>query len=251
MVKILVSLLLLLPVPAFAEEAVSVIETPAPLSTEQGGWAVIDPETNIVHGVIVCDEAFCGQNGTLGGVMPEAYQGCKAGCILRLQTKADENGNVTGLSGHSYSPDGSVSNDGSVRYNPSDQTYDITKSNADGSIVQKTKLIPSKTFADGKNISTGFENIKTKSTQIVDNETAVTETIKDNINDTSVSVEVKLSNIPDKTLGYESVESALNNIDSDIDKTINDMSINDGVVISTIKELTNKVKEFLRGVFWW
>jgi len=82
MKKLLLSLVLTIGFasPAVAEEVVQ---------EEVGGWAVVNPETNQVHGVIVCTESVCGSNGAWAGVLPGEYMGC-TNCSLKFQTKATD-----------------------------------------------------------------------------------------------------------------------------------------------------------------
>jgi hypothetical protein len=120
--KIILSLLLtFIAIPAFAEEA---YVPPTEASEGVGGWAVVDPVTNVVHGVIVCDIQNCGPGGTFDGVLPGEYMGC-TNCNLRFQTRATEDGNVAGYSGHSYDSSGNVNNDNSVKWEPSDNSFTI------------------------------------------------------------------------------------------------------------------------------
>jgi hypothetical protein len=59
-----------------------------------GGFAVVNPETGIVHGVITGSiEYFGGNNRTMG----HEYMGCPAGCLIVQQSTADQNGNVIGV----------------------------------------------------------------------------------------------------------------------------------------------------------
>jgi hypothetical protein len=59
-----------------------------------GGFAVVNPETGIVHGVITGSiEYFGGNNRTMGS----EYMGCPAGCLIIQQSTADQNGNVAGV----------------------------------------------------------------------------------------------------------------------------------------------------------
>jgi len=59
-----------------------------------GGFAVVNPETGIVHGVITGSiEYFGGNNRTMGS----EYMGCPAGCLIVQQSTADKNGNVNGI----------------------------------------------------------------------------------------------------------------------------------------------------------
>ena len=85
-----------------------------------GGWAVID-SSGKVYGVIVCDNSVCGTSGSWGGVMPNEYMGCPAGCRLVLQTSADpQTGNVAGW----RSQEGT-----DVVYNERTNTFAVQQSN--------------------------------------------------------------------------------------------------------------------------
>jgi len=84
-------------VPSFAEEVApeTPTETSAPAPTETtpayeppaealngvGGWAVVDPATGNVHGVIVATiDTFRERNGVIG----HEYMGCASNCVLRF-----------------------------------------------------------------------------------------------------------------------------------------------------------------------
>jgi hypothetical protein len=59
-----------------------------------GGFAVVNPETGVVHGVITGSiEYFGGNNRTMGS----EYMGCPAGCLIVQQSTSDQNGNVSGV----------------------------------------------------------------------------------------------------------------------------------------------------------
>ena len=69
---------------------------PTPAQSAVGGFAVVNPETGVVHGVIVGSiEYFAGNNRTVGS----EYMGCSASCSIVQQSTADKNGNVVGLHG--------------------------------------------------------------------------------------------------------------------------------------------------------
>jgi hypothetical protein len=251
MVKILLSLLLLLlPAPAFAEEVVPepIVETPAPVV---GGWAVIDPDTGNVHGVIVCDNAFCGEGGTLNGVMPYEFMGCKAGCILRHQTNATSDGNVAGWHGTTFNSDSNgnttYSNDGSVKWDESDKTYSITSetNNLDGSkIKQKSKLKAEKTASDGNDLNTGFIKVETEYVSpTINSQSGKIKAIQDSIY-SNPNLQVDYSN--DVRLNYESIESFKSNIDNDSNTAFQE---GNPEVASTFVEITQKIKEFVNGFF--
>lgn len=80
-----------------------------------GGYAVVDPTTGVVHGVIVANSSDPFGNG---GVMPHEYMGCPAGCIIVQQSTADQNGNVAGVHGPN------------VTYNQDRMVFRIEESNS-------------------------------------------------------------------------------------------------------------------------
>jgi hypothetical protein len=59
-----------------------------------GGFAVVNPETGIVHGVITGSIEYFGSNNR---TMGHEYMGCPAGCLIVQQSTADQNGNVVGV----------------------------------------------------------------------------------------------------------------------------------------------------------
>lgn len=156
----------LMPTVAFAEE---VVEEPAPVVEETpvvpeqpaqpeyippaeasegvGGWAVVDPVTGNVHGVIVGTmETFTSRNGVIG----HEYMGCHANCVLRFQTRATADGNVAGWHG----------SDGSVKWNPAERTFTLSNPTRGGSMTQT--LVPELTARDaaGMDLTTGIRNIR-------------------------------------------------------------------------------------------
>ena len=84
---------------------------------EVGGYAVVNPETGTVHGVIVATSSDPFKNG---GTMPHEYMGCPAGCILVHQSTADKDGNVSGKFTHEGT---------SVKYNSSSGKFEVAESN--------------------------------------------------------------------------------------------------------------------------
>ena len=243
--KIILSLLLtFISIPAFAEET---YVPPAEASEGVGGWAVVDPVTNVVHGVIVCDIQNCGPGGTFDGVLPGEYMGC-TNCNLRFQTRATEDGNVAGYSGHSYDSAGNVSNDNSVKWEPSDNSFSINNeiNSSDGITKTKKKLIPSQTASDGKNLETGFVNIETKyESNTISGSTVKIDTTQSDINSpSSISVDY-----PDWTkFQYDSIESLKTNIELDVDTELALRNEYEPFV-ETIKALTDKVKRFFGMIF--
>ena len=70
---------------------------------DANGYAVVNPETGVVHGVISADSDDPFNNG---GVMPVSYMGCPEGCLIIKQSTSDNSGNVSGIHGENvtYSP---------------------------------------------------------------------------------------------------------------------------------------------------
>jgi hypothetical protein len=256
--------------PSFAEGEVAVAPTetpaqesyvpPAEAGEGVGGWAVVDPNTGVVHGVVVCTLDVCGPNGSWGGKLPGEYQGC-TNCNLRFQTRATADGNVAGYSGHSYEIDNekgtvAVKNDGSVKWNEKEKNFTISNKSTDGkgnTISNKSTLVPEKTSLDGKNLSTGIinqENIYTSS----ENSDSVTITsFKENM-DAKENITVKYSNWEnDPILEYESMQGLIENIETDVDNALilqgENTEDSENEVVKTIKTLTSKVKDFVSNLF--
>ena len=87
---------------------------PTPVQAAVGGFAVVNPETGVVHGVIVGSiEYFGGNDRTMG----HEYMGCPAGCLIVQQSTADQNGNVAGIHGPN------------VTYNDNRNVFQVAQSN--------------------------------------------------------------------------------------------------------------------------
>jgi hypothetical protein len=86
----------------------------AQASEEVGGFAVVNPETGVVHGVIVGSVAYFGGNDR---TMGHEYMGCPAGCLIVQQSTSDQNGNVAGIHG----PD--------VTYNDNRNVFQVAQPN--------------------------------------------------------------------------------------------------------------------------
>ena len=87
---------------------------PTPVQAAVGGFAVVNPETGVVHGVIVGSiEYFGGNDRTMG----HEYMGCPAGCLIVQQSTSDQNGNVAGIHGPN------------VTYNDNRNVFQIAESN--------------------------------------------------------------------------------------------------------------------------
>jgi hypothetical protein len=265
MVKILLSLVLsFISVPAFAEEVVpetpsetsapAPVETSAPAPTETsapapaytpppvasdgpGAWAVIDPETNIVHGAIWATvDTFIAHNG----LMPFEYMGCKAGCLLRFQSPEG------GYGGWGVDIDASgnahYKNDGSVKWNSSDSSFDLnnTNTNNDGTVKAKKKLIPSKTKESNK----GIVDVETKFESTPTNDRVVNvEVIQSTpTSPSSITVDYPAWN----NFQYDSVESLSTNLDTDVETAL---VVEEESLATTIRLLTDKVKNFFSMIF--
>lgn len=238
----------------FAEEVV--VEAPAaePAYTPPpealqgvGGWAVVDPNTGTVHGVIVCSNDVCGPSGSWGGKMPVDYMGC-SGCDLRFQTRATDDGNVAGWHGSD------------VKWNEKEKNFTLSNKSVDANgsqIETKQKLIPEKTASDGKNLHTGLVDIKTSFKSEVEGEAVAVNTQQDTLNSDEAIVEVSFDNW--RKYEYGAV-SDLKKLTSDVETDL----VADGyltaseeevveeevpVFVKAIRELTKRVVEFFTGWF--
>ena len=97
-----------------------------------GGFAIVNPETGVVHGVIVGSiDYFGGNNRT----MESEYMGCPVGCQIIAQSTSTRNGNVAGIHGPdvTYNKDRNVFQ--SVETNTV-QTQTVTESVSNSSTVE-------------------------------------------------------------------------------------------------------------------
>ena len=253
---------------SYAEEVVSTpVETPAeesyvpPAEANEGvgGWAVVDPNTGAVHGVIVCTSDVCGPSGSWGGKLPGEYMGC-TNCNLRFQTRATADGNVAGWHGTQTNIDANgnatQTNDGSVTWNEKERNFTISNKSTDAkgnSISSKSTLIPEKTALDGKNLQTGIINQVNQYTSNENSDSVTVTTLKENI-DSTENVTVKYSNWEnDPLLKYESIQGFIENIDSDVENALILQGENtedpENEMVKTIKTLTTKVKDFVSNLF--
>ena len=244
------------PVEAPAEES---YVPPAEANEGVGGWAVVDPNTGAVHGVIVCTADVCGPSGSWGGKLPGEYMGC-TNCNLRFQTRATSDGNVAGWHGTQTNIDengnASQTNDGSVKWNEKEKNFTISNKSTDGkgnTISSKSTLIPEKTATDGKNLSTGIINQESQYTSNENSESVTVTSLKENL-ESKETISVKYSNWEnDPVLKYESIQGLIDNIETDVDTALISQGENiedaDNEVVNTIKTLTTKVKDFLSNLF--
>ena len=268
--------------PSFAEEVAP--ETPAETSAPTpayeppaeamngvGGWAVVDPNTGIVHGVIVCTNDVCGPSGSWAGKLPGEYMGC-TNCNLRFQTRATDDGNVAGYSGHSYDIDSSgnatIKNDGSVKWNEKEKNFTIKNSYSDSSKSKVTRtqtLIPEKTASDGRNLHTGIVDINTEyDSSTIAGQRVKGSTKQQNLEDKNSTINVEFPNWAEgKNLTYENPNLFVENIDSDVENDLKkdgfDTATNpdtelveeseDVIFVKAIKALTENVKSFFSSLF--
>jgi hypothetical protein len=75
---------------------------PTSVQAAVGGFAVVNPETGVVHGVIVGSVAHFGNNDK---TMNHEYASCPVGCLIVQQSTADKDGNVSGIHGPSITYD--------------------------------------------------------------------------------------------------------------------------------------------------
>jgi len=259
--------------PAFAEEPAPAYTPPPEAYEGVGGWAVVDPNTGNVHGVVVCSADVCGPTGSWGGKMPHEYMGCKD-CVFRFQTRATDDGNVAGWHGTQTQIDAngnaSQSNDGSVKWNAKENNFSIKNQSVDSNgnkIERKQKLIPEKTATDGKNLHTGIVDIETnyQSSDVSGESVEVNVKQKDFY---SPSEEVKVAYRNWRVFEYESALAARESLENDVNSAlvddgyeaafeedseedeIKDETVSDEpVFVQTVKQLTNRVIEFLSGWF--
>ena len=183
-----------------AQSSVATEYVPPPEAFEGlGGWAVIDPRTGIVYGVIVGnwnEEVWQEVKNTR---TIDGYMGCPGPCALRFQTRATADGNVAGWHGGQYHIDengnANVSNDGSVRYNELTGNFEIRNLSGSGTTTEQT-LVPAQTSRnpDGQgtsmDINSGIVDIKTTTTIEVAGESATVVAGKGNLTDPNLATTV-------------------------------------------------------------
>jgi hypothetical protein len=183
--------------PAFAEEYV-----PPPEAFEgPGGWAVIDPTTGIVYGVIVGDWDEETWEEVKNTRTVDGFMGCPAPCELRFQTRATEDGNVAGWHGTqtNIDADGNATqtNDGSVRFDESTGNFQINNQTGDGATTTQT-LVPEKTSRDengegrSMDLGTGIVDVKTSKRIESGSQSATVDTYRSDLSDTTVDAVIAL-----------------------------------------------------------
>ena len=194
--------------PAFAEEYV-----PPPEAFEgPGGWAVVDPTTGIVYGVIVGDFNEETWEEVKNTRTVDGFMGCPAPCELRFQTRATEDGNVAGWHGTQTNVDAdgnaTQTNDGSVRFEESTGNFEINNQTEDGVTTTQT-LVPEKTSRDengegrSMDLGTGIVDIRTSKRIASGSESASVDTYRSNLSDTTVDAVIALPGLGSEgTLEY-------------------------------------------------
>ncbi len=193
--------------PSFAEEYV-----PPPEAFEGvGGWAVIDPTTGIVYGVIVGDWNAEAWEEVKNTRTVDGYMGCPAPCELRFQTRATADGNVAGWHGTQTNVDSdgnaTQSNDGSVRFDQSTGNFKINNQTGESSSSQT--LVPEKTSRDANgegrsmDLGTGIVDIRTTKRIVSGSESATVDTYRSDLSDNTVDAVIALPGLGSEgTLEY-------------------------------------------------
>jgi hypothetical protein len=254
------------PAPA---ETTPAYEPPAEAMNGVGGWAVVDPVTGNVHGVIVATiDTFRERNGVIG----HEYMGCASNCVLRFQTRATDDGNVAGWHGTQTNIDAngnaSQTNDGSVKWNDTTKNFTIKNSYSDSTKAKVTRtqtLIPEKTASDGKNLHTGIVDINTEyDSSTIAGQRVKGSTKQKNLEDKNSTINVEFPNWAEgKNLTYENPNLFVENIDSDVENELKKDGLEtttnpdtelveeseDVIFVKAIKALTENVKSFFSSLF--
>ena len=215
--------------------------TPPPEASEgSGGWAVVDPDTGKVHGVIVGTiDTYNSRGGTIG----HEYMGCSADCVLRFQTRATADGNVAGWHGTSYNKDGSTSTDDSVTWNQEEKTFSIKRDFGNGGGYSST-LIPEQTARDeaGMNLHTGIVERLTSSKTTEDVEI---EQLQEDYLDEDIETNILFPEwgMEGKLFHYISELQARENIEADVDNELvsEGYTVEQEVVTESVDEETEEV----------
>jgi hypothetical protein len=254
------------PAPA---ETTPAYEPPAEAMNGVGGWAVVDPVTGNVHGVIVATiDTFRERNGVIG----HEYMGCASNCVLRFQTRATDDGNVAGWHGTQTNIDAngnaSQTNDGSVKWNDTTKNFTIKNSYSDSTKSKVTRtqtLIPEKTASDGKNLHTGIVDVNTEyDSSTIAGQRVKGSTKQQNLEDKNSTINVEFPNWTEgKNLTYENPNLFVENIDSDVENELKKDGLEtttnpdtelveeseDVIFVKAIKALTENVKSFFSSLF--
>ena len=210
-----------------AQSSVAAEYVPPPEAFEGlGGWAVIDPRTGFVYGVIVGnwnEEVWQEVKNTR---TIDGYMGCPGPCALRFQTRATADGNVAGWHGTQFHVDEngnpSYSNDGSVRFNEQTGTFEINSQSGSGATTQQT-LVPSKTSRDvngegtSMDIHTGIVETITSATIEASGESASVRAIRRKSADSTLEGTVTFNGLgPIGTVTINDFDSLGSNLESSV-----------------------------------
>lgn len=250
-------------------ETTPAYEPPAEAMNGVGGWAVVDPVTGNVHGVIVATiDTFRERNGVIG----HEYMGCASNCVLRFQTRATDDGNVAGWHGTQTNIDAngnaSQTNDGSVKWNDTTKNFTIKNSSTDSTKAKVTRtqtLIPEKTASDGKNLHTGIVDINTAyDSSTISGQRVKGSTKQQNLEDKNSTINVEFPNWTEgKNFTYENPNLFVENIESDVENELKKVGLDtttnpdtelveeseDVIFVKAIKALTENVKSFFSSLF--
>ena len=235
--------------------------TPPPEASEGvGGWAVVDPDTGNVHGVIVGTIDTYNWVEEQGG-MGTNYMGCHSKCVLRFQSKAEESGNVAG-----YHSDGS--ND--VKWNEESSNFSLK----DG-LGRTSTLVPERT--DGRGVQSGIVDIVTKSETTAG---VKIEQRQEDVYDEDIETDILFPEwgVEGKLFRYLSQQDAESNLETDVDNTLLTEGFSterttssttvdeetgeetttettetvideENVFVKTVRQWTESVIDFFRGIF--
>ena len=224
--------------------------TPPPEASEGvGGWAVVDPDTGKVHGVIVGTIDTYNSVEARGG-MGHEYMGCHENCVLRFQTRATADGNVAG-----YSSSGNTE----VKFESSQNNFSIKDNNGE----YESTLIPEQTARDeaGMDLNTGLVDTKTKQTTEENVEIRQTredyldEEIETDIFFPEWGTEGKLFNYISELQAKENIEADVNNelvlegYTVEQEATEEPVVDEENVFVKTVRAWTNSVVKFFASIF--
>jgi hypothetical protein len=115
-----------------------------------GGFAIVNPETGVVHGVITGSIEYFGNNDK---TMESEYMGCPVGCLIVQQSTSDKNGNIGGVHGPGVTYDDNR-NIFKVEESNTSQVEVVTESASNVSAVE-TEIVVSRS---ARNYEFGVQN---------------------------------------------------------------------------------------------
>ena len=209
---------------------------PTPVQAAVGGFAVVNPETGVVHGVIVGSiEYFGGNDRTMG----HEYMGCPAGCLIVQQSTSDQNGNVAGIHGPN------------VTYNDNRNVFQVAESNttesqtvtesASNTSAIETEVSVSRSV---RNYEFGVQDFRNNTGQF-----QMTEVAPSQNTSAKVSATTKEYICEESELSCSSNRGALSNILTDESIMFNERLTASEVETRVIAEAKNKIREQLSLIF--